>query len=340
MPPMRRQVLLGTGVAIAGLSAVSNALGTQDDTPEITFGEINNEGEWLVLHNEEGTDINIENWYINWEDENENVDQWDQFQGQYGTTIIEAESSIKVATGAEDVSDADVNFERDGHVMNNDGNDVYALYLQDQQTEVANSEDDRHEATPTPTEEATPTPKEETPTKTEEETPTETEEETPTETEEEEETPTETEDNEETPAVEGGTFVAELSGEGHGIDTPATGRAEFEVDVDAEEVHYTLEVAELCDATMAHIHLGGEGESGPVVVWLYPTDQQEPRTKEGRFTGTLAEGTFTEDDLVGPLEGASFEELAETHADQEAYVNVHTEDHPSGEIRGQIEPAD
>ncbi len=134
-------------------------------------------------------------------------------------------------------------------------------------------------------------------------------------------------------------FVAELSGEDHGIDTQASGRAEFQVDADAEEVSYTLEVEELCNATMAHIHLGGPDDSGPVVVWLYPTDQQEPRTKEGRFTGTLAEGTFTADDLVGPLEGETIDDL-KNRTEEEAYVNVHTEDHPGGEIRGQIEAAE
>lgn len=134
-------------------------------------------------------------------------------------------------------------------------------------------------------------------------------------------------------------FVAELSGEDHGIDTRASGRAEFVADHDAEEVRYTLEVEELCNATMAHIHLGGPDEDGPVVVWLYPTDQQEPRTKEGRFTGTLAEGTFTTDDLVGPLKGETIEDL-ENRTEEDAYVNVHTEDHPGGEIRGQIEAAE
>lgn len=139
---------------------------------------------------------------------------------------------------------------------------------------------------------------------------------------------------EEQPSTE--RFVAELSGEDHGIDTRASGRAEFVADHDAEEVRYTLEVEELCNATMAHIHLGGPDESGPVVVWLYPTDQQEPRTKEGRFTGVLAEGTFTTDDLVGPLEGETIDDL-KNRAEEDAYVNVHTEDHPGGEIRGQIE---
>lgn len=68
--------------------------------------------------------------------------------------------------------------------------------------------------------------------------------------------------------------------------------------------------------------------------------QQEPRTKDGRFTGTLAEGTFTADDFVGPPAGQSLRDLGNAHREQGAYVNVHTEDHPGGELRGQIEPAD
>ncbi|WP_336363637.1 CHRD domain-containing protein [Halalkalicoccus salilacus] len=90
--------------------------------------------------------------------------------------------------------------------------------------------------------------------------------------------------------------------------------------------------------TQAHIHLGAEGENGPVIVWLYPEEGEEPELIEGRFDGTLATGTITEDDLVGPLEGASFEEAAERLESEGAYVNVHTEQHPGGEIRGQIEP--
>jgi hypothetical protein len=131
---------------------------------------------------------------------------------------------------------------------------------------------------------------------------------------------------------------AHLTGEAHGVDTSASGHAVFHFDLVAETVHYRLDVSCIRNVTQAHLHLGGESEDGPVIAWLYPEDVQEPRTLEGVFTGTLAEGTLTGDDIVGPLEGLSFEEAAAVAEEEGEYVNVHTEQHPDGEIRGQIEP--
>lgn len=177
--PTRRQFTLSIGVAAIGASFTQSVFGSrQQDTPEITFGQINEEGEWLVLHNEEDTDVDIEDWYINWEARNEEQDQWDQFKEKYGATSIPANGSIKVATGYKEVQDADVQFENDAGRMNNDGGDVYAVYLPDQQTEVANSEENRHEEGGEPSPTASPTA-----TETETETATETETESPTPTE-------------------------------------------------------------------------------------------------------------------------------------------------------------
>ena len=47
-------------------------------------------------------------------------------------------------------------------------------------------------------------------------------------------------------------------------------------------------------------------------------------------------GYITSSDLVGPLKGKQISDLVKLINDGEAYVNVHTETNPKGEIRGQI----
>lgn len=121
------------------------------------------------------------------------------------------------------------------------------------------------------------------------------------------------------------------------VETDARGHATFEIDEDRRKVHYEIYVESICNVTQAHIHSGEQGETGPIIVWLYPEDQQESELIEGRFEGTLVEGTYTADDFVGPLEGASLAEANETAAEG-LYLNIHTEQHPDGEIRGQIKP--
>lgn len=133
------------------------------------------------------------------------------------------------------------------------------------------------------------------------------------------------------------TFTADLGGgaEVPAVETAAGGSAEFVLSEDGASLSFSVDVDGLEDTTMAHIHLAPAGENGPPVVWLH-TQEQAPELVPGMFSGTLASGTITADDLVGPLEGATLEELlAETVAGN-TYVNVHTEEFPDGEIRGQI----
>lgn len=133
-------------------------------------------------------------------------------------------------------------------------------------------------------------------------------------------------------------FVAPLSGDQEfpPVDTNATGVAHFQLNHDGTALSYRLNVANIEGVLMAHIHAGERGVNGPVVVWLYP-DEPPPQLIEGRTDGTLATGTITAADLVGPLEGGTFEDLLELILSGDAYVNVHTEDNPGGEIRGQID---
>lgn len=133
-------------------------------------------------------------------------------------------------------------------------------------------------------------------------------------------------------------FVAPLDGsqEVPPADTDATGVATFQLSRDGESIRYRLIVANIENVTMAHIHVAPAGANGPVVVWLYP-DAPPPQPLPGTTNGILAQGTFTADNLVGPLAGESLEALLELMQDAETYVNVHTNQYPAGEIRGQID---
>lgn len=117
------------------------------------------------------------------------------------------------------------------------------------------------------------------------------------------------------------------------VTTNATGLAELELNDDGDEISYDIQVEDIEGATQAHIHQGSEGENGDVVVSLFnstePTDVND---------GTLEDGDFTSEDFVGPLQGQNMSALVELMDNGQAYVNVHTEANPDGEIRGTIVP--
>lgn len=121
-------------------------------------------------------------------------------------------------------------------------------------------------------------------------------------------------------------FRADLSGDEEvpAVDTDASGEIEMELDDDGTELEYELDVDDIVDVVAAHIHMGEEGENGDVVVTLEHDDDR-------------SEGTITEDHLEGPLAGGELADLIELIEDSNAYVNVHTEENPDGEIRGQLE---
>jgi Cu/Zn superoxide dismutase len=103
-----------------------------------------------------------------------------------------------------------------------------------------------------------------------------------------------------------------------------TGRATFKLD--GHMIHYTITVDGLSGpATAAHIHVGAIGKSGPPVYAF---------TIKKIAKGTLAEGTI--DLTKNASKTVSGDSLKVLLNNGNAYVNVHTAAHPSGEIRGQI----
>ncbi len=131
-------------------------------------------------------------------------------------------------------------------------------------------------------------------------------------------------------AVKG--FTADLDGR-HvipAVRTSARGKAVFHID-DSGKMEYTLTVQGIENVTAAHIHQGKKTRNGPPEVLLFTGP-----AKAGKFSGVLAKGVVTPDKMVGPLKGKTVEDLIEMIQRGDAYVNVHTEKYPDGEIRGQI----
>ena len=125
-------------------------------------------------------------------------------------------------------------------------------------------------------------------------------------------------------------FNAKLSGQEEvpPVQTTASGMAWFKPMQD--KVWFKVNVTDMQGVTQAHIHTGKVGENGPVVVTLYKSDTPQP------INGKLAYGNITANLLEGPIKGKQLSDLATAMSNGSTYVNVHTEKHPNGEIRGQI----
>jgi hypothetical protein len=134
-----------------------------------------------------------------------------------------------------------------------------------------------------------------------------------------------------------GSYVAHLSGEQEVpvAETEADGQAVFHLNENEDALEYKIIVANLENITMAHIHNAPAGQNGGVVAWLYPS-APPAMLIPGVSNGTLAEGSISESDLVGDLEGQTLSALLDMIKSGKAYVNIHTEQYPGGEIRGQI----
>ena len=101
---------------------------------------------------------------------------------------------------------------------------------------------------------------------------------------------------------------------GAGGDAAGSGTASVTIDPAAPQVCYEVS-SSLKDASMAHIHKGAAGVSGPVVVpFTNPTD--------GKTKGCAPVSRAVADDLLA-------------HP-SDYYVNVHTPQFPMGAIRGQL----
>jgi len=129
------------------------------------------------------------------------------------------------------------------------------------------------------------------------------------------------------PARQAVTYRAQLNGANETPPTKSTATGTATFVLNGNRLRYTVTVLGLSGpATMAHVHVGAKGASGPPV---YSFNIKKVAA------GTLAEGYI---DLTKEAsKGVSGDSLKTLLANGHAYVNVHTAAHPGGEIRGQVE---
>jgi mono/diheme cytochrome c family protein len=106
----------------------------------------------------------------------------------------------------------------------------------------------------------------------------------------------------------------------------AAASGSFSGTLSGSQLTFTLTFAHLTGPpTMAHIHLGAAGVSGPILVWLCGL-------------GSPYSGVVAAHPCVSPVTGVVTVSAAlrSAFAKQKLYVNIHTAKNPNGEIRGQL----
>ena len=123
-------------------------------------------------------------------------------------------------------------------------------------------------------------------------------------------------------------FEASLDGEQENPPTSsvASGKGFFTLSEDRSSLKYDITITGLKSyIRYSQLYRGVNGENGESIVTLNSPSQEENDTF--RFRGTWSSND--EDPLTS--------ELADDLIGGDVYVNIHSEDYPEGEIRGQIE---
>ena len=126
-------------------------------------------------------------------------------------------------------------------------------------------------------------------------------------------------------------FVTNMTGQEEvpPVDTQALGEAILTQDLPQNQtMHYYVNVTGIQGVTQGHIHSGAEGENGPIVVTLFSFDSPQNEV--------IQDSNFTASNLEGPMEGKTMQDLIAAMKNGSTYINVHTEQNPNGEIRGQL----
>ncbi len=115
------------------------------------------------------------------------------------------------------------------------------------------------------------------------------------------------------------------------VRSEAGGTLELTVSEDGQSVAYVFVLEDLEGLTLARLRVGEPGEDGDEIFTVYPGP-----TKKGAFSGVAAEGSFSAEDLVGPLEGKTIADFVALVEEGSVYVIVGSTEHRGGELRGQL----
>jgi len=115
-----------------------------------------------------------------------------------------------------------------------------------------------------------------------------------------------------------------------GVATFAVGSFSLTLSPDQTSMTVALNLANISDATAAHIHVGPAGADGPILFALTQNSSQMP------VINTLTETDFSPQPGAGV---STFADAVDMILSGNAYADVHTTAQPGGEIRGQIVPS-
>ena len=162
-------------------------------------------------------------------------------------------------------------------------------------------------------------------------------------------------------AQENTEFTATLSGKEviPPVKTDGTGIANFQAGENL--LYYQINVLNAGKITSVQINHGAVGTNGDAIVTLIESknddDDDDDDDDDVNLIGNIptltgvastkqssssfsASGNVNVADLIGPFKDKTIADLVIAMQSGETYVNVQTEDHPEGELRGQISESD
>lgn len=135
------------------------------------------------------------------------------------------------------------------------------------------------------------------------------------------------------------TFNASLDGyqEVPAISTTGSGEFQAQLDPNRDQIIYRLRYQGVeSPAFASHIHFAQEGVNGGIIAWLCGGGGKPACPPQG---GEVR-GRIRPSDIIGPsgqgIASGEFDEAVAAMRAGVTYANVHTDQFPGGEIRGQI----